>query len=116
MKIINNSNAVIIVLHEIYGINQHMEMICKKFSIDGYDIICPNLIGLKQPFNYDSQEEAYQHFMNNIGFDLAFTQVKQLVTQAKKKYRYVFLLGYTMGATIAWLSINEDNMCDGMVF
>ncbi|TCO68882.1 dienelactone hydrolase family protein [Marinisporobacter balticus] len=115
MKIINNSNSVIIVLHEIYGINQHMQTVCKKFSIAGYDIICPNLIKLNQPFNYESQEEAYQHFMNNIGFDLAFHQVKQLVIQSKKKYRYVFLLGYSIGATIAWLCSNEDNLCDGII-
>jgi len=115
MKIINNSNSVIIVLHEIYGINQHMKMVCNKFSNLGYDVICPNLINLKQPFNYDSQEEAYQHFMNNIGFDLALKQAKQLIIEAKKQYHHVFLLGYSIGATIAWLCSNEDNICDGIV-
>ncbi len=31
MKIINNSDSVIIVIHEIYGINQHIHMVCEKF-------------------------------------------------------------------------------------
>lgn len=115
MQIINNYNSVIIVLHEIYGINQHMKMVCEKYSNDGYDIICPNLIGLNHPFNYQLQEEAYHHFMDDIGFDLAFKQVKQILMQAKKQYRYVFLLGYSIGATIAWLCSSEDSMCDGII-
>lgn len=115
MKIINNSDSVIIVLHEIYGINQHIQRVCEKFSMDGYDIICPNLINLSQSFNYDLQEEAYQHFMNNIGFDSAVEQVKQLITQIKKQYKYIYLLGYSIGATIAWLCCDDENICNGII-
>lgn len=115
MKIINNSHSVIIVLHEIYGIDEHIEMVCSKFAGDGYDIICPNLIHIPEPFSYDQQEEAYKHFMNNIGFDSAVKEVKQLIKQAKKQYGRVYLLGYSIGATIAWLCSNEENMCDGII-
>ncbi|MPW24319.1 dienelactone hydrolase family protein [Alkalibaculum sp. M08DMB] len=115
MKKNNNFNTLIIVLHEIYGLNQHMKTVCEKFSMDGYDIICPNLIDQKQPFNYDLQEEAYIHFKNNIGFDLGVQQVKYLLKQSKKQYRHVFLLGYSIGATIAWICSSEENMCDGIV-
>ncbi|WML32599.1 dienelactone hydrolase family protein [Clostridium sp. OS1-26] len=115
MKIINNSDSVIIVLHEIYGINQHIQRVCERFSMDGYDIICPNLINLIQPFNYDLQEEAYQYFMNNIGFESAVDQVKQLIIQVKKQYKYIYLLGYSIGATIAWLCSDEENMCSGIM-
>lgn len=115
MKIIDNSDSVIIVLHEIYGINEHIQMVCDKFSINKYNVICPNLIGLTQPFNYDLQEEAYQHFINNIGFDSAVQQVKQVIIQAKKQYRHIYLLGYSVGATIAWLCSDEGNMCDGII-
>ncbi|KOA18466.1 carboxymethylenebutenolidase [Clostridium homopropionicum DSM 5847] len=115
MKIINNSDSVIIVLHEIYGINQHIRMACEKFSTNGYDIICPNLIHVNQPFSYDLQEEAYRHFINNIGFYSATKQVKQLILEAKEKYNHVYLLGYSIGATIAWLCSNGENMCDGII-
>jgi len=115
MKIINNSDSVIIVLHEIYGINQHIRMVCEKFSTNGYDIICPNLIHVNQPFSYNLQEEAYRHFINNIGFHSATKQVKQLILEAKEKYNHVYLLGYSIGATIAWLCSNGENMCDGII-
>lgn len=115
MKIINNSNSVIIILHEIYGINEHIQMVCEKFFNDGYDIICPNLINLSEPFSYDLEEEAYKHFMNNIGFDSAVQQVKQLIIEAKKQYKHVYLLGYSIGATIAWLCSGEEKMCNGII-
>lgn len=115
MKVINNSHSVIIVLHEIYGIDEHIKMVCKKFSADGYDIICPNLIHRGEPFSRQLQEEAYKHFMKNIGFDLAVEEVKQLIKQAKKQYSYVYLLGFSIGATIAWLCSNEEKICDGII-
>lgn len=115
MKIINNSDSVVVVLHEIYGINQHIQMVCKKLSIKGYDVICPNLIGLPKPFNYEAQEEAYQYFINNIGFDSAVQKIKQVIMQAKEKYKYIYLLGYSVGATIAWLCSGEKDMCSGII-
>lgn len=115
MKVINNSDSLLIILHEIYGINGHMEMMCRKFAGDGYDIICPNLIHTHEPFSYDQQEEAYNHFMTNIGFDSAVKEVKQLIKQAKKQYSQVYLLGYSIGATIAWICSNEENICDGII-
>jgi dienelactone hydrolase len=115
MKIIDNSDSVIIVLHEIYGINQHIQMVCEKYSMNGYDTICPNLINLTQPFDYDLHEEAYQHFINNIGFDSAVQEVKHVILQAKKQYKKIYLLGYSIGATIAWLCSGEENMCNGII-
>lgn len=115
MEIINNSSSVIIVLHEIYGINQHIQKVCEKFSIKGYDVICPNLINVNKPFNYSFQEEAYKYFVKSIGFDSAAYQVKKLLMEAKQKYKYVYLLGYSIGATIAWLCSSEENICDGII-
>lgn len=115
MNIINNFDSVVIVVHEIYGINQHIEMVCKKTSEKGYDVICPNLIDKPEPFSYDMEEEAYKHFMNNIGFDLAVNKVKQVIVKAKKQYKNVYLMGYSIGATIAWLCGGKENMCDGII-
>lgn len=114
-RFINNSDSVIIVLHEIYGVNGHIQTVCEKLSLKGYKVICPNFIGLSQPFDYDSEEEAYQHFTNNIGFDSAVRQVKQVIAGAKKEYKHVYLLGYSVGATIAWLCGSEENSCDAII-
>ncbi len=115
MEIVKNYDSVIIVLHEIYGINEHIKKVCKKFSRDGYDVICPNLINLSQPFNYASEKEAYEHFIDNIGFDLATRQAKEVIVEAKKQYKNIYLLGYSVGATVAWLCSEEETMCSGII-
>lgn len=111
----NDSDSVIIVLHEIYGINQHITQVCKYYSRAGFDVICPNLMNLNQPFDYVYEEDAYQYFMKNIGFSLASQQVRILIEQVKPKYKYVFVLGFSIGATIAWLCSDGDIKCDGII-
>lgn len=101
MTILNSSDSVIIVLHEIYGINPHMLKVCESFKMSGFDVICPNLLNLSEAFDYDHEEAAYKYFMKNVGFDLASKKVRDLIIQVKLKYKHVFLLGFSIGATIA---------------
>lgn len=115
MKIVNNSDSVIIVLHEIYGINNHIQRVCQRFSNKGFDIICPNLIRLQEPFRNSMEKEAYHHFINNIGFDTAATQVKEIIKEAKNQYKSIYLVGYSIGATIGWLCSNKEDALNGIV-
>lgn len=111
----SNSDSVIIVLHEIYGVNQHIRQVCEYYSLAGFDVICPNLLALSQSFDYAYEEDAYQYFIKNVGFDLAFQQVRNLISQVKPKYKHVFILGFSIGATIAWLCSDGDIRCDGII-
>lgn len=115
LTINNDSNTVIIVLHEIYGINQYVKITCNNFSMKGYDVVCPDLINTRQPFSYSQEKIAYLHFMENIGFKSAYQKVKKLILQVRTRYKFVFLVGYSIGATIAWLCSNENNICDGVI-
>ncbi len=115
MKILNNSDAAIIVVHEIYGINQHIKEVCQGLSKLGYDIFCPDLLKVKQPFNYSQEKQAYNYFMDNIGFTTASQQIKDLITKIRKKYKVIYLLGFSVGATIAWLCSDEDVKVDGVI-
>lgn len=115
MKIIHNNDSVIIVLHEIYGINQHIQQVCEKYSKKGYDVLCPNLINRVKPYQYDQEQEAYQHFMQDIGFESTIKQVKQEIATAKEQYKKVFLLGYSIGASVAWICSDSENMINGVI-
>lgn len=115
MNKLTNSDSLIIVLHEIYGINKHIKTVIENFSLAGFNVVCPNLIGLSESFDYQQQEAAYNHFMVNIGFEGAAQQIKELAAEARGHYKHIFLCGYSIGATIAWLCSNENNMCDGII-
>ena len=39
-----DKDSVIIVLHEIYGINQHMEWVREQYLEAGLDVLCPDFL------------------------------------------------------------------------
>lgn len=112
---LNNQDRLLIVLHEIYGIDKHIRTVCDYYSKQGFDIICPNLLGRETPFPYDQQEEAYAYFMRGKGFDAASLEVKKLIREMKHSYRSIFLLGFSIGATIAWICSEGNTECDGII-
>ncbi|QVY62344.1 dienelactone hydrolase family protein [Cytobacillus gottheilii] len=113
-QIKKQSDTVVIVLHEIYGINQHIKDVCQSLSEHGLDIICPNFLEQEVPFKYDQEEMAYQSFINKIDMQATLKIVKNIADEVKGQYRIIFLLGFSIGATIAWLCSTEKHI-DGIV-
>lgn len=111
----NNSDKLVIVLHEIYGINEHINSVCKNLAEFGYDIVCPDLLDGKPAFDYSQEEEAYRYFLNFVGFEPSVKKTTFLLRQEEKNYKSVFLLGFSIGATIAWLCNGNNINCDGII-
>ncbi|MEA4972365.1 MAG: dienelactone hydrolase family protein [Candidatus Metalachnospira sp.] len=109
---LGKNNQAIIVLHEIYGVNQFVKEQCQYFRDSGYDVFCPNMID-KLPFLYEESIEAYDFFTKNVGFEV-YKEIIGLVNQLKDKYDYVFIIGFSVGATIAWRCC-ENSLCSGIV-
>lgn len=74
------------------------------YSSFGYDVFCPNLLKRNSPFTYAEEDEAYAHFMETVGFGIS-SKVEQFLEKLTLKYQYrqVFIIGFSVGATIAWL-------------
>lgn len=60
-----------IILHEIYGINDHIQRAGHEWMTRGFDVYTPTLFPHHTPFRYEQQQEAYRHFSENVGFDPA---------------------------------------------
>ncbi|KZE71141.1 hypothetical protein AV545_19180 [Paenibacillus jamilae] len=114
ISIDKKSGTLIVVLHEIYGINQHIQNFCSLLSDEGYDVICPNLIGKEAPFDYSQEEAAYAHFMGNVGFERATYHIEGLLLSIRARYKKVLIVGFSIGATIAWLC-SQEKYVDGIV-
>lgn len=99
----NQSDTLIVVLHEIYGINDHIAGVCKTLSDMGYDAVCPDFLEGKPSYDYSREDEAYRYFMNYAGFVASAKRVVFLLRQEESEYRNIYLLGYSIGATIAWI-------------
>lgn len=78
----------------------------------GFDIYIPALFPHHTPFRYEQQEEAYRHFSANVGFDPAV--VTTLLHDLRTQYETLIVVGYSVGATLAWLSA-ASGLCDGVI-
>lgn len=114
LNIQKKSDTVIIVIHEIYGLNQHMQGYCELLSKQGFDVICPELLERGMPFDYSQEDAAYRHFMENVGFKGPLHKIKDILSNIKDEYQKIFILGFSAGATVAWLC-SEDECVDGIV-
>lgn len=107
------SDTAIIVIHEIYGINQHMKSFCELLSEQHFDVICPNLLERDTPFDYSQEHLAYHHFMENVGFENALHKIKDVLSDIKNEYKSIYVVGFSVGATVAWLCSEEESI-DGV--
>lgn len=107
---LNKSDKLIIVIHEIYGVNQHIKTYCNHFAKLGYEVFCPNLLNKEQPFPYDQEETAYQHFMNELGFLMARDKINKMINEYREKYKKIYLVGFSVGATISWLCSDDEGV------
>ncbi|MGG7620761.1 dienelactone hydrolase family protein [Bacillus coreaensis] len=114
IQIRKKSDTLIIVIHEIYGINHHMQSFCELISKEGFDVICPNLLERDITFDYSQEEVAYHDFMESIGFTQAQHKIQDILSDAKGEYQKVFIIGFSVGATVAWLCSKEERV-DGIV-
>lgn len=112
MELRKSSQKAIIILHEIYGINQFIKDQCQNYDRKGFDVYCPDLLG-RPAFSYDESEKAYAYYMNTVGFD-RYVEIADESARLKKYYDKVFLLGFSVGATLAW-RCSPLAECDGIV-
>jgi dienelactone hydrolase len=103
-----------IILHEIYGINDHIHYYKNVLTSKGFEVICPHLLG-RESFPYEREEEAYHYFMNEVGFPKAMDEVKRLIHENREKYERIFIIGFSAGATIAWACSESKSEVDGIV-
>lgn len=92
----------VFMLHEIYGVNDFMKEQTINFSDDKTVIECVALYPEGKVFSYKQEEEAYAYFTKEVGFDAPLKQLSQQMNAAIAQYEEVVLIGFSVGATLAW--------------
>ncbi|MFJ7931871.1 dienelactone hydrolase family protein [Peribacillus sp. NPDC096448] len=105
----------ILVIHEIYGLNAHIKDICANLKQLNYTVISPNLLEKVEYYTYKEENKAYLHFVKEIGFEVAAEKVKVLARKLRSEFSELYILGFSVGATIAWLCSNEFNLFNGAI-
>lgn len=107
-----HNNKAVVLLHEIYGINTHIINVKNYWLRQGFDVYTPELFPHKKTYTYLQQDIAYQAFLNNTGFRPE--SITSLVSNLKRGYDKLIIIGYSVGATYAWLSAKQFEP-DGIV-
>jgi len=110
VELIQNSSKCVILLHEIYGINEHIKHYANLLFQKGFDVYVPNLLQRSIPFSDEEEEIAYENFMTNVGFENAHDQVNTLINRLSKKYTHIRIIGFSVGATVAWLCSEHSSV------
>ncbi|MGC5328685.1 dienelactone hydrolase family protein [Brevibacillus sp. SYSU BS000544] len=114
ISINQNSTTAIIVVHEIYGLNQYMNDYCEKLARQGFDVYCPDLLQRASHYEYSEEPTAYVNFVEKIGFTHSNSMIRRLIGEIRNQYKYVFVIGFSVGATVAWVC-SSDARVDGIV-
>ena len=85
---------------------------CRKYREAGFEVFCPDLLG-RPPFLYEEANVAYDFFVQKVGFQV-YEKINKMIFQLKEGYDKVFLIGFSVGATIAWRCC-ENTLCSGIV-
>jgi len=109
----NGSQKAVVIIPEIYGINQYIKDWADIFVYLGYDSFCVDLSGRDHVYGYSESNEAYSEFMTEIGFE-RYNEIAVYIKELKVHYKKIIVFGSSVGATIAW-RLTESRCCDGMI-
>ena len=91
--------AAVLLIHEWWGINDHMRDIAGRFANEGYLCIAPDLFRGKTASN---TEEASK-LMNGLAIEDGVETINEAISEAKMKYKAqkFGVIGFCMGGTFA---------------
>lgn len=96
----------VVVLQEIFGVNEHIRAVADKFAGEGYTAIAPALfdrIEKNVEFGYAEEDTAKGRVLRGkLGFDLPMLDIAAAI-EALRPGR-VGVVGYCWGGSLAWVS------------
>lgn len=95
-----SQKPLIILAHEIYGVNIHMKKMSRLIKMAGYDVITPNLVGDGEVYSLQEEKTAYEQFTKHERLKTGETIIQNVIRQ--NTGRRIFVIGFSAGATIAW--------------
>lgn len=95
----NKRTAAVILIHEWWGINDHIRDLASRYAKEGYICIAPDLFRGKTA--KDSQEAS--KLMHDLAIEDGMSTIRRTMEEAPQKYgvKKTGITGYCMGGTFA---------------
>ena len=102
----------VVVIQEIFGVNQHIRAVCDRLAGEGYAAVAPALFDRAQPgfeCGYTPDEIAgARKFVANPNWDAMLRDTQAAIDELKKEGP-VAIIGFCMGGSIAFLAATRLN-------
>lgn len=89
---------VVIIVHEVRGITENLRLLASLLESEGYCVILPSLYG--ENYAGSDGQESYDRFFRDVGIEKATEMIGEIITA--NDGAGITLLGFSVGATIAW--------------
>ncbi len=89
---------VVIIVHEVRGITENLRLLASLLESEGYCVILPSLYG--ENYAGSDEQTSYDRFFRDVGIEKATEMIGEIITA--NDGAGITLLGFSVGATIAW--------------
>ena len=97
----------IVLIQEIFGVNNHIKNVAEKFSSNGYLVGAPSLFDRVQPdiqLGYSTEDiRRGRELKDNLGNESPLMDITATLNIVRSA-GHVAVVGYCWGGTLAWLS------------
>jgi carboxymethylenebutenolidase len=115
------SGPGIVLIQEIFGVNQHIRAVAEQYALAGYVVLAPDLYWRVRPhielgYNADTMKEGFGHAMT-IGIPTQTDDLEASVSALRalpETTGKVTSIGYCMGGTLSYL-LATRNVVDASV-
>ena len=101
-----DSRATVLLLHEIYGITENLRYLAALLEQQGYRVLLPSFY----PENhfFADEQQAYAYFLQHVDIETASVDLQHIISRLSPAP--VILIGFSIGATLAWLQAQNPHI------
>lgn len=108
---VEKPKGMVIVLQEIFGVNAHIESVCRKLAAQGWLAVAPALFDRtpgEQALGYTAPEvEIGRAKKEQIGNHLALRDIEAVYRRGQNQGHKMAVMGFCWGGTLAWLAADR---------
>ncbi|MFJ8043957.1 dienelactone hydrolase family protein [Kitasatospora sp. NPDC096147] len=97
-------DTAVVVAHEIFGVNAHVASVAAALRRHRCDVFAPDFRPEPKAFGRAEEQLAYQDFTAQLGVERMGLALARYADGLRGRYRRVLCVGYSVGATAAWLA------------
>ncbi len=99
------NNKIIVIIEEIFGINEHIKNLCIRLSQNNYISIAPELFFRLKKINFNQDIDILRKIINKLSDHSILSDLKNVIDWIQQKYHSnkIGITGFCWGGRITWL-------------